>query len=418
MSLSSRPLHTRTCYLTAILLMLSAFEVKAGDMRTVTEPVSPPPCQTLYASGTGDATQAIQTALNTCARGKVLHLAASEKTDIFYSGPLSLPSGVSLAVDKGVTLMAVANPARFDAGKQTCGTLDDSGKGCKPFIWIKNAVGSGIYGQGMIDGQGGTVMVGRNQTWWQLAKEAQKSDSKQNAPRLIQIDNSSDITLYQITLKNAPNFHIVGNRSNGLTLWGITIDTPAFARNTDGFDPMGSTNVTLTHSVIDTGDDNVAIKAGNASTSHISIVENKFGSGHGMSIGSEVNKGVSDVDVNLLTLNGTTNGLRIKSDRSRGGLVTGVTYRNICMENVKNPIVLDTRYESKAQGDSLPVFRDITFDQVKVLTPGTLIFQGDSNSNPIVTTLKNVTLARNSEIHKKYAIIHGTIAQGATGSCP
>lgn len=398
--------------------MLSAFGVQAGDTRTITEPVPPPPCQTLYASGTGDATQAIQMALNSCARGKVVHLAASENTDTFYSGPLSLPSGVSLAIDKGTTLRAVANPARFDTGKQTCGTLDNSGKGCKPFIWIKNAVGNGIYGQGTIDGQGGAVMAGRNQTWWQLAKEAQKSDSKQNAPRMIQIDHSSDITLFQITLKNAPNFHIVGNRSNGLTLWGITIDTPAFARNTDGFDPMGSTNVTLTHSVIGTGDDNVAIKAGNASTSHISIVDNRFGSGHGMSIGSEVNKGVSDVDVNLLTLNGTTNGLRIKSDRSRGGLVTGVTYRNICMENVKNPIVMDTRYEPKAQGGSLPVFRDITFDQVKVLTAGTLTFQGDSDSNPIVTTLNNVTLASDSAIHKKYAILQGTIAPGPTGSCP
>lgn len=411
----SRSLHIRTCYLAATLVMLSAFGVQAGDTRTVTEPVSPPSCQTLYASGT-DATQAIQTALNTCARGKMVHLAASKNADTFYSGPLTLPSGVSLAVDKGVTLMAIANPARFDAGKQTCGTMDNSGKGCNPFIRIKNAAGSGIYGQGTVDGQGGAAMAGRNQTWWQLAKEAQKSDSKQNAPRLIQIDNSSDITLYQITLKNAPNFHVVGNRSNGLTLWGITIDTPASARNTDGFDPMGSTNVTLTHSVISAGDDNVAIKAGNAPTAHISIVDNHFGAGHGMSIGSEVNEGVSDVDVNMLTLNGTTNGLRIKSDRSRGGPVTAVTYRNICMENVKNPIVLDTRYESKA-GHLLPVFRDITFDNVKVLTAGTLTFQGDSDSNPIVATMKNVMLASHSVLNQKYAIIQGTIAQGAMGSC-
>lgn len=416
MSSTSRPLHTRAWLLAPMLLILCIFGAQAGDTRTVTQPVSPPRCQTLYASGTGDATAAIQAALNSCTRGKMVHLAASENTATFYSGPLSLPSGVNLSVDKGVTLMALANPALFDTGKKTCGTLDNSGKGCMPFIWIKNALGSGIYGQGTIDGQGGAVMAGRSQTWWQLAKEAQKNDSKQNAPRLIQIDNASDITLYQITLKNAPNFHIVGNHSNGLTLWGITIDTPAFARNTDGFDPMGSTNVTLTHSVIGTGDDNVAIKAGNASTAHISIVDNHFGSGHGMSIGSEVNKGVSDIEVNGLTLNGTTNGLRIKSDRSRGGLVTDVTYRNICMENVKNPIILDTRYESKT-GHLLPVFRDITFDNVKVLTAGRLIFQGDSDSNPIMTTMKNVAIATHSEINKKYAIIQGTIAQDATGSC-
>ena len=110
----------------------------------------------------------------------------AENTDTFYSGPLSLPSGVSLAIDKGATLRAVADPTRFDTGNQTCGTLDSSGKGCKPFIWIKDAVGSGIYGQGTIDGQGGTVMAGRNQTWWQLVKEAQNKWKFPSRYKLIQ----------------------------------------------------------------------------------------------------------------------------------------------------------------------------------------------------------------------------------------
>ncbi len=144
---------------------------------------------------------------------------------------------------------------------------------------------------------------------------------------------------------------------------GITIDTPASARNTDGVDPMGSSNVTLSHSTISTGDDNVAIKAGDRGTSHISILDNHFGAGHGMSIGSEVNKGVSDVTVNGLIFDSTTNGLRIKSDRSRGGLVTGVTFNNICMQNVKNPISLDTHYNIDAAGQLIPEFRNILFQQ-------------------------------------------------------
>ncbi|MGK3810989.1 glycosyl hydrolase family 28 protein, partial [Enterococcus faecium] len=90
---------------------------------------------------------------------------------------------------------------------------------------------------------------------------------------------------------------------------------------TDGIDPGASQDVTITHSFIRTGDDNVAIKAGSGTTSHISLIDNHFYWGHGLSIGSETVGGVSDILVQNLTLDGTTSGLRIKSDVSRGGLV-------------------------------------------------------------------------------------------------
>ena len=45
---------------------------------------------------------------------------------------------------------------------------------------------------------------------------------------------------------------------------GRRINTPIKrARNTDGIDPASATNVTITQSYINTGDDDVAIKAGN-----------------------------------------------------------------------------------------------------------------------------------------------------------
>jgi len=399
-------------------LFLSAISgAIAGDTRSVSEPVVPQSCQMLKASGAADSTSYIQDALNACTSGKAVYLTAATGSSAFYSGPLKLPSGVSLRVDKGVTLLAIANPSLFDNGNHTCGTLDDTGKGCNPFIQIKNASSSGIYGPGSIDGQGNAIMTGKSQSWWQLATAAKNKNTRQNAPRLIQIDNSKNITLYQITLKNGPNFHVVSNDSNGLTLWGITIATPANARNTDGFDPMGSQNVTLIHSRISTGDDNVAIKAGSASSAHISILDNHFGTGHGMSIGSEINQGVSDVTVDSLTLSGTTNGLRIKSDSSRGGKVTDVTYENICMQNVKNPIVLDTRYDSAATGSLIPVYRDITFRNLKVLTAGTFTFAGYSASRPLSLTLDNVHISKGSVWHKQYAIVQGTVVEDGGGSC-
>lgn len=401
-------------------LVLYSHSAIAGDTRNVTEPVIPSSCETLFA-GNIDVTDEIQQALNICAKtGEVVRLTPSDKKSHFYSGPLTIPSGGGIRIDKGAILSALPNPTLFDNGKGTCGTLDSSGKGCKPFIYVKNTDNSGIYGEGTIDGQGGMQMTGKSITWWQLAAEAKEKSKSQNAPRLIQVDDSNNFTLYKITMKNSPNFHVSTNKVNGFTAWGITIKTPADARNTDGIDPGSSENVTITHSNISTGDDNVAIKAGNSGGSkHISILNNNFGKGHGMSIGSETVGGVSDVLVQNLSMNGTTNGLRIKSDRSRGGLVNNITYSDICIKNVKNPIYLDTHYDKNASGNEIPEFKDIKFNNINVLTTGTFTFNGFSDEQPIRATLSNVRIKKGSKWVQEHAIIEGVATEDASGTdCP
>lgn len=98
--------------------------------------------------------------------------------------------------------------------------------------------------------------------------------------------------------------------------------------------------MTITHSFNRTGND-VAIKGG---VSHISVTHNYFYNGHGMSIGSGATPPVTDVYVSDLSLVDTANGIRIKSDVMRGGLVDNATYENICMKNVELPIGINPFY--------------------------------------------------------------------------
>src|SRR6202021_32662 len=118
------------------------------------------------------------------------------------------------------------------------------------------------------------------------------------------------------------------NQTNGFTAWGVHLLTPVTrgmdARNTDGIDPGSSTNITIAHSWIDNGDDNVAIKTG---VTHMSVIDNHFYSGHGMSIGSETNTGDSFLLVDGLTEDHTTSGIPIKSNATRGGLVHDLVYK-------------------------------------------------------------------------------------------
>ncbi|MRX07924.1 pectin lyase fold-containing protein [Pseudoduganella sp. FT25W] len=400
----------------ALAVLLAATTAHAQDTRKVTEPTPPPSCTVLTAGAGVDDTARIQAAIDQCPAGRAVRLSGNNEKQRFVSGPLNLRSGVSLLVDAGATLQASGNPKLYDRGAGTCGTVDKLGRGCKPFITIDGAKGSGIYGEGAIDGQGGRVVDGGAESWWQLARRAQKEDARQNVPRLIEITNASDITLHKITLRNSPNFHVTLNRVDGFTAWGVRIDTPATARNTDGIDPISSRNITIAYSHIRTGDDNVAVKAGNnGPTENVSIVHNRFYSGHGMSIGSETNGGVRRVLVEDLSMDGTTSGLRIKSDVSRGGVVDQVSYRNVCLRDVKTPIDISTRYTKDAEGTQVPVFTNIAFDDVHSVSPGRVVVQGYDEQRPVQARLHDVSISGKADRRIEFARLSGE-AIGASDS--
>jgi polygalacturonase len=371
---------------TLLSLSVLGSALLAQDTRKVIEPALPKSCTVLtaaLASKGGQLSEAdetkldtarLQKALDKCAKGQAVELAPATAANAFLSAPFSIPAGVTLLVDKGVTLFASRNPKDYDDGSGMCGTVDDKGKACKNWISV-DAHDSAIMGGGILDARGGSKILGKEETWWQIARRAQKEDARQNCFRMIYANKADGFILYRITLKNSPNFHVVVAHTDGFTAWGVKIDTPADARNTDGIDPSGSKNVTITHSYIRTGDDNIAMKAGGSGPiQNISIVHNNFYYGHGMSIGSETFAGVNNILVEDLSLDGTTAGIRIKSDTTRGGLVENILYKNICMRSTKNPIEITPFYEGKKGGEKFPTFRRIFLEGVHSLTPGKLTF--------------------------------------------
>ncbi|NUL35604.1 endo-polygalacturonase [Kosakonia sacchari] len=289
-------------------------------------------------------------------------------------------------------LVANSDPRVYDKNGH-CGTVDHKGNGCRPFILFKSTDGGGIVGEGVIDGQGGKPIQGQEESWWQLARRAQTEGGAQNVPRLIEIEDASHIIFHGITLRNSPGFHVTLKNVQDATFWGVRIDTPANARNTDGIDPISSQNILIAHSFIRTGDDNVAIKAGaGGATRHVVLVDNHFYWGHGMSIGSETLGGVSDIRVRDLTLDGTTSGLRIKSDISRGGVVSDVRYENVCMRGNRRPLDFDTRYDALAIGNNIPVYRDISLSHISGET-GQLVLRGYDAAHPLQFALNGVSFS-------------------------
>jgi hypothetical protein len=179
-------------------------------------------------------------------------------------------------------------------------------------------------------------------------------------PNLITFTRVKHLVLSGITLLNSPKFHLVPDECEDVLIQGVNIRAPEHAANTDAIDPSACDNVLITNCTLDVGDDDVAIKAGRKvpgrefASQNITVTDCKFLHGHGMSIGSETEGGVRQVTVENCSFNGTENGLRIKSDVKRGGLVEDIVYQNISMWNVTPAITFTCVYMNNSAKDSHP----------------------------------------------------------------
>ena len=370
-----------------------------GDSRTVIEPVYPPVCSTLSAQQSAPGliesspdTARVQAALNACAPGQAVEFSSSGGNNAFIIAPITLPPGVTMLVDPDVTIFGSILSTDYPC---------TSSSWCTPLINVlpnaDPAPGSGIMGLGVIDGRGGVTLSDKGKSWWATGSDAR--------PRLIYLgDNSTlapadNFTLYKITLRNSPKFHVSGEGSN-LTVWGIRIIAPPDSPNTDGIDPSGSNNITITNSYISDGDDMIAPKAGIRHMSNISIYNNHFYSGHGISVGSETNSGLNNMFVHDNAFDNGFGGtsfdsLRIKSDSSRGGEVHDVWYKNTCINNGGDTFVFDPYYSSST-GNLIPNFHDITISNFHQLIRNSSYkstIQGYNTNGivyPVTLTMDNV----------------------------
>lgn len=413
----------------AVLLVLLPLMARGQDRRIVREPVLPPVCRSLKAQlllqqdaahhwtlAPADEmrldTDRIQQALDACPRGEAVELDATGKNRAFLAGPLQLRRGVTLMIARGAVLLASRDPRLYDIRPGSCGVVNHDGHGCKPLIAGNHVTGAAVMGEGVIDGRGWAPLLHESASWWDLAHQAKIDSAYQNCPRLLVLDHCDNFTLYRITLKNSPNFHVLYSGGDGFTAWGVIIDTPGTARNTDGIDPASATDVTITHCFIHAGDDDVAIKAGNAGpAAYMTIAHNHFYTGHGVSIGSETNGGVHAIRVRDLTIDGADNGIRIKSNRSRGGRVEDVRYDDVCMRQTRHPIVMDMHYPfSGPRRDEIPWFTGIELHRVRILGPGRVMLQGLDAAHRLGLRLDDVTFSQPQKIRVQAE--HAVVQEG------
>jgi polygalacturonase len=369
-------------------------------------------CDVRSLGATGDGhtkdTAPIQKAIDTCSAsgGGTVHFAAGT----YVSAPLDWKSHVRLQLDDGATLLGSTDMADYPVKADASWHLVS-------LLHADHATDISLTGAGIVDGSG--------QPWWTQQISDRKAGVKEKPrPMLFDLTHSQKILIEGVTIRNSPQYNIMAVLCDGLTVRNVKILNPGrTAPNTDGIDPISTSHVLIEHDLIDTGDDNIAIKSGlvergdpDVPSAHITVRDCDLRNGHGLSIGSETAGGVQDVSVEKVTFQGTRQGIRIKSARGRGNDIGNFHFRDVTMTDVEVPIQITMYYTGGMKGDTAqpitphtPRFHDITIENVTATGAKRAAEIYGLPESPIrKLVFRNVHLSGESGADMQYAQIQAT----------
>jgi polygalacturonase len=358
-------------------------------------------------NGVKDNTTNIQNTINaaSAAGGGIVEIPAGT----FLSGPITLLSSVNLQVDTNGMLQMLP-----------LGTYPGGTTGAQTFIGCNTVHDVEISGWGKIDGQGAA--------WWTYFS----TNTAIVRPMMLNLYSANRLFIHDITFQNPP-YHHCGLRSNGgnITISNLTINTlyalptGIHAYNTDGLNFV-ATNSIIENCHITDGDDDIAMGS-TGPLDGLLVTNCTFGAGHGVSIGSGVSVGVSNLTVINSTFNATDYGIRMKSDTNSGGIAQNLNYLNLGMTNLKYGAITIYSYYNEsgtptgitpttAAGETIspvnnttPVWRNITFSNLTATVSnggvaGIIWGRTELPATNIVMNHVNITASKTFDIYNAQKI--------------
>lgn len=299
---------------------------------------------------------AVQEAVDECAAqggGRVIVPAGTYKT-----GSIHLKSNVELHLEDGAVLSFSDNPNDYLPVVFTRW----EGMECynySPLIYANGCENIAVTGRG--------TLIGNGASWWGWKERQQKAaeelcyaesngippekriygtEKAALRPSFIQPIHCKNVLLEGFTIKDGPQWTIHPVYCENVSVRNVNVLTEG--HNTDGLNPDSCRKVLIENCRFDTGDDCIAINSGmnedgqrvGKPCEDIEIRNCRMNGGHGgIVIGSAMSGGVKNVYAHDCDINGTMQGLRIKSMRGRGGYIDGVRFENIKISNASDAAV-------------------------------------------------------------------------------
>lgn len=170
-------------------------------------------------------------------------------------------------------------------------------------------------------------------------------------PKFFYLHDVDGGSVTGLNIKNTPVQCFSIDGSSSLTISDVTIDDSDgddgdLGHNTDAFDIGESSDITISGATVKNQDDCVAINSGTG----ITFTGGSCSGGHGLSIGSVGGRDDNTVETVLFessTVSNSANGLRIKTIYDATGSVSGVTWKDITLEDITDyGIVIEQDYEN------------------------------------------------------------------------
>ncbi len=181
--------------------------------------------------GSEICTSAIQAAIDAC------HKSGGGYTVFppgqYLTGTILLKDNVYLKISPNATILGSKNIADYDP---------------KVLIYAKDAKNIGIIGPGYINGQGDVFWRGKQRPY----------DRPEST---IEFYNCQNAIIREVNIRNSAAFNIALENCDRVSITGVSIINDREAPNTDGIDPISSSNVFISNCYIETGDDAICAKS-------------------------------------------------------------------------------------------------------------------------------------------------------------
>lgn len=269
--------------------------------------------------------------------------------------PVFLKSGITLWLDGGARLLGEIDRTEYPVLPGICGEGDArrnfgtwQGEEANCFASVLTAINCkniAIIGEGTVDGNA------LSSDWYQNHRVMRIAWR----PRGLFFNRCNGVLVQGITVRDTPSWNVHPYFCKNVKLYNLGLYNAPSMPTTDGIDPDCCENVDIAGVNISVGDDCIAIKSGTLELArryktpckNITVTDCLMESGHGgVVFGSESSGGIENVLVERCLFRGTERGFRIKTRRGRGrvGEISGVTFRNIVMNDVVTPFVINMYY--------------------------------------------------------------------------
>lgn len=269
---------------------------------------------------------------------------------VYLTGSLFLKSNLELRLERGAVLLGTT--------EETCYPILPTRVAGIEMDWpvgILNINGQHhvkITGNGCIDGQGpywwdkywGQDKTGGMRKYYDAEGLRWCVDYDCRRVRNLVVMESDNIELSSFESRRSGfwNIHVCYSKEvyiNGLSIYDNE------GPSTDGIDIDSCEDVLVENCTIACNDDSICVKSGrdadglrvNRICRKVVIQNCQILTGCGVTIGSETSGGVQDITIRNIKYKNTDCGFRIKSAKTRGGLIEDILVENLEMINVKYP---------------------------------------------------------------------------------